>query len=82
MSNTKPYDHLRAWCYMMGSDSGYTRAEIDLAREQDAPDDAVYRDVTGKWVSFATVTNGATVAKIGARVAQYRMARQSAGIPT
>lgn len=80
MSNTKPYDHLRAWCAMMGSDPAYTRAEIELARERNAPETAIYRSPVNRWVTFDEVTNPETIAKIGERVAQYKLARQSAGV--
>lgn len=73
MSNSKPYDHLRAWCAMMGSYPYYVRDQIELARREDAPDDAIYRDSsTGRWVTFSEVTNPSTIKTITERVEKAR----------
>ena len=57
---TKDYPYLRAWCKMMGSYDYYLQAQLEKARKDKAPEDAIYyrnfSQING-WVCFADVTN-------------------------
>jgi hypothetical protein len=43
MDNDKDYPYIRKWDRMMGSDGGYTTMQLKLARETNAPQNAIYR---------------------------------------
>ncbi len=62
------YPYIRAWGWMMGSDRYYIEQEIETARADKAPEDAIYwrfeneTERTGAhvWHRFADVTNPST----------------------
>ena len=54
----KSYEYVRAWGYYMGSHNYYIRDQIDEARRQKAPADAIFEEHTafgpsGKWARFS-----------------------------
>ena len=51
------YVYLRAWNRMMHSDADW---HLDRAREEGAPEDAVYLNSMGRWVRFTEVNSGLT----------------------
>ena len=54
------YVYLRAWCRMMGSHSYYVDGEVEAARKDKAPQNAIYRDTKGNWMTFDGVTRVTT----------------------
>jgi hypothetical protein len=54
------YKYIRAWGYMMGSFEYYVRGQVDKARRDNAPADAIYRDDDGTWHRYANVTRADT----------------------
>lgn len=58
------YKHIRAWGQMMGSKKYYIDAQIEQARRDGAPQDAVYFDGEGRWHVFGDVTREDTRAAI------------------
>jgi len=55
------YQHLRAWGSMMHSNSYYLKCQVEAARRDNAPQDAIYyHDGEQRWVTFAEVTDAAT----------------------
>lgn len=57
MSN---YLHLRAWGRVMHSNADFIREQVALAKRENAPGDAVYRQSNGEWVRFADVASPST----------------------
>jgi hypothetical protein len=58
MGNKPDYMHLRAWNRMMKSNRAYFADQLGQARAENAPADAIYKDDgTGRWHTFAEVTN-------------------------
>ena len=52
------YQHLRAWGKMMHSNAYYVKCQVEAARSDAAPQDAIYyNDVEQRWVTFAEVTD-------------------------
>ena len=76
MSAVVDYPHLRAWCRFMGSFEYYTSEQLRLAREENAPADAIYRRTeNGRvvWHRYADVTSPET---------RWTMDNILAGMPT
>jgi hypothetical protein len=49
-ANTKPYPYIRAWGIALGSFEYYIKEQIELARQHDAPDNAIFfTHATNKW---------------------------------
>lgn len=45
------YIYIRAWGQMMGSRVGYVEDVVEQAREDHAPQDAIYKRQDGSWVT-------------------------------
>ena len=45
------YPYIRAWGNWMGSTRHYIEHEVALAQKGGAPDNAIYREVDGTWVT-------------------------------
>ena len=63
------YQHLQAWCHMMGSSAAYTQDQITKAKAENAPANAIYQRYgpngpTGVWETFDAVTNQDTINRI------------------
>ena len=54
------YIYIRAWGQMMNSMEYYIRGEVDKARREKAPADAIYKNHDGKWVTYATIARDDT----------------------
>ena len=55
------YPYIRAWGRMLHSFEYYITQQVEEARRDRAPQDAIYRNHdTGSWVTFAAVTNEGT----------------------
>lgn len=52
----KPYRYIRLWCQFMHSGNDHMHDQIDAARRENAPDDALfkYRD-SNKWAVFSDI---------------------------
>ena len=50
----KPYHYIVAWGLLMMSLGYYVSAQVEKARREDAPDDAIYK-AEKKWVCFSAV---------------------------
>ena len=64
------YKHLRAWCNMIGSFPYYTERQVDQARRDKAPADAVYTDATGQWIVYSEVTDPSTRATMDRKLTE------------
>lgn len=64
------YKYLMAWDMMMHSDDFWKQRMQRLAKEENAPKNAIYRDVNGKWHTFDDVTAEDTKKYINALVKQ------------
>ena len=60
MANKKQYYYISAWGYIMNSMTYYVKQEIKKAQEEDAPDDAIYRNNDGKWITHSGIKDEAT----------------------
>jgi hypothetical protein len=56
MKPATEYRHIRAWGRMMGSRDYYIQDQIEQARKDKAPQDAIYRTSEGRWRVFSDVT--------------------------
>ena len=56
-TNLPPYDYIRAWGTYLHSFNNYIQIQIDLARKENAPFDAIYRNEDGTWSTFQDITN-------------------------
>jgi hypothetical protein len=58
MSMKKDYLHIRAWGKMMQSNQSYIEDQVEEARADGAPQDAIYQDFgTKKWKIYSDVSN-------------------------
>lgn len=57
------YPYIRAWGRMMGSHSYYVDDQVEKARRNKAPQNAVYYNINS-WQTFDKVTNPHTIAVI------------------
>lgn len=48
----KKYVYVRAWCKMLGSIQAYTRSEVARAKEEHAPETAIFQRIDGTWATF------------------------------
>lgn len=63
--NERDYPFIRAWCQMMGSLDYYVTFQVQLAREEGAPENAIYRaddlrGVLSHWETTDDVTRADT----------------------
>ncbi|GAH43340.1 unnamed protein product [marine sediment metagenome] len=49
--NKKPYNYIRAWESFLGSYPYYINQQIELARQDEAPDNAIFKAL-GYWQTF------------------------------
>lgn len=66
------YPYIRAWGSMMLSYAAYIRTQVELARQENAPQNATFRDDDGTWRTIEDCRNESTVACIEAIVARPR----------
>jgi hypothetical protein len=69
--NDKPYLHIRAWGELLRSSSYYVRDEVEKARRDDAPDDAIYEH-QGRWFTIHDITSPVTRSRIAALVEELK----------
>lgn len=56
------YKYIRAWGRMLYSDPYYIAGQIEQARKDKAPKDAIYYDPDkGIWRTFSDITNNTTI---------------------
>ncbi len=48
------YRYIRAWGAMLGSDSSYIKEQVELARKDKAPQNAIYKKLTDKMKNNST----------------------------
>ena len=56
----KPYWFVKAWGKQMGSFQYYIDRQVELAREEGAPHNAIYRDTEGTWHTVNDVKDEST----------------------
>ena len=71
MTRTK-FIYLKAWDRMMGSAPYYIQGNQERAEKGGAPEDVIYKDKNGKWVSFSEVTSASTKVLVEKLVAEIR----------
>ncbi len=49
------YPFLRAWGRMMGSYPYFVDEQVERARKEQAPSDAIYRDMQGRWARYSEI---------------------------
>ncbi len=62
------YKFIRAWCKMLGSFSYFVKNEVEQARRDNAPQNAVYRNADGRWVTYDEITSERTRERVTAIV--------------
>ena len=62
------YKFIRAWCKMLGSFSYFVKNEAEQARHDNAPQNAVYRNADGRWVTYDEITSERTRERVTAIV--------------
>lgn len=58
------YKYIWAWGKLMGSYDTFIQREINMAEEDGAPEDAVYRRSDGTWATFEQIHSEATKQEI------------------
>jgi hypothetical protein len=51
------FPYLRAWERMMHSSERYTNSRLALAHKENAPHDAMWRSINGKWHCFSEMAD-------------------------
>lgn len=64
----KNYLYVRAWCKMLGSTQVYTRREVARAKEEHAPETAIFQRADGTWAIFEGIQREDTKREIQAIV--------------
>ena len=62
------YKFIRAWWKMLGSFSYFVKGEVEQARRDNAPQNAVYRNADGRWVTYDEITSERTRERVTAIV--------------
>lgn len=57
------YKWIRHWGAMMGSQPFYVDAQVERARKEHAPENAIYRDLDG-WKTTADISSSDTVRRL------------------
>lgn len=65
MNLKNKYQHIVAWCKMNGSFDYYVQAQLEMAEQDDAPEDAIFHD-GDKWRVFSEVKSESVRARIEA----------------
>ncbi|XVV02468.1 hypothetical protein ACQPW3_34690 [Actinosynnema sp. CA-248983] len=65
MPSSADYPFVRAWGRLMGSYDYYIRDKVQLAREDHAPANAVYRREDGTWTTTDDITLATTRIQLG-----------------
>ena len=61
----KDYLYIRAWEHMMGSGSFYRASVLKMARAENAPETAIYRDnVENRWRTYDEIKSESTKREI------------------
>lgn len=63
MSND--YHWVREWGKLLDSNEAYIEAQVEKARKENAPENAVYKSNDGHWVTTDDVTSGTTREALG-----------------
>lgn len=58
------YKYIRAWGQMLGSFDYYINAQVEQARQDNAPQTATYRREDGTWATFEEVLRDDTKGRI------------------
>ena len=61
--NNEPYSYIKAWGKILGSNPYFIKAQIKLAREDEAPHNAIYKGREG-WVTVDEILDIGLRAKI------------------
>lgn len=71
------YLYIRAWGRMLRSNSEYIAMEVEQARDDQAPETAVYRDFeSGHWFRWEDITSTDTKTKIESLVEEMKSRRK------
>lgn len=65
------YPYIRAWGKFMGSHQYYINDEIARAKNDEAPQDAIYKR-DGRWITFRQITSTTTREVIEQMIEHYR----------
>lgn len=60
MKSKNDYRHIRAWGRMLGSNREYVWDQVQKARADNAPDDAIYYGADKRWHTYSEVTVDST----------------------
>lgn len=58
------YRYIQAWGEMMGSREYYISQQITEAKDDEAPENAIYKREQGSWETFDKVTNKEAIAQM------------------
>ncbi len=62
---TNDYHWIREWGKLLNSNEEYIETQVEKARNDDAPENAIYKSTDGHWVTTDDVTSGQTRAALG-----------------
>ncbi|HET7713883.1 MAG TPA: hypothetical protein VFK94_06610 [Patescibacteria group bacterium] len=65
MSNTEDYKWIRAWGRLLGSRAYYIIDQVEQARKDHAPENAIYRKDDGTWATTDDITSEVTRYNLG-----------------
>lgn len=65
------YIYIRAWGQMMGSFPYYIENQVSLARHAGAPENAIYQNMVGEWVTYDEITNEDAKAQVDRIIAAW-----------
>lgn len=66
------YLYIRAWGRSLGSFQNYIDNELEKARADNAPQNAIYRDNEGRWHTFDNISSEVTKSAIKERVEEMQ----------
>jgi hypothetical protein len=69
---TDDYPYIRAWGRLIGSAPQYTDNRVTQARDENAPNNAVFRSLDGQWLTTDEILLPETRAALGLRPLPYR----------
>jgi hypothetical protein len=59
------YPYIRAWGRMIGSYNSYIQLQVEQARQDGAPDDAIHKKDDGSWSTTDEITSSTTRRQLG-----------------
>ena len=74
------YPFIRAWGKMMRSYDVYIKAQQQMARDENAPWDAIFMSHEGKWHTFGGISNPNTKTEVMNIAAAYGVAFDADGV--